>query len=447
MDTVDKLRAKGLHDIASEFMRMRNDLIVARRSLLVSHQINEEYRIKVENLQADSSAGEELPGQHGLDDSRNLIEKNALLARQNEEMKVQLAQLNDKLDQTSRSLNLAMRTSQEEASARARLDERIAHLMDERTSIESRMNQLTEENAALLEKISNSAEISDGAALEDQVENLREQVSRLDTLYQGALERIEEVEAEKSAIEAQLLQAESVANVNEAEDEKSTFIEMLERRIEEQRQKIEALEILHSESELLKRELAEARAHGDSLAAELSKRDSPDSELMKLRRALDDERTAHSEVSTRLEISMSSIETLNSDLESARMETRRALDEAGALRERNIMLMERIRDLEQDRPQSEAAERKETHGTFAQNMSPAPPVEQYQANFKVIRRILDQTLFQSRLPDTMQIEDLKNHLSGDGGLALAHLLELERGRLTRRVLAALASTGEHDEHA
>lgn len=446
MDTVDKLRAKGLHEIASEFMRMRNDLIVARRSLLVSHQINEEYRVKLEKIDSIDGrfdAGSETHEKDTLIEARGLIEKNVVLARENEEVKVQLAQLQDKLENAVRSLNLAMRTSQEESSARMALDARVAKLIDENASLAARLAQFEENEASYCAPVDTMASTES----QDSGINLADQLAALEKHHASVLRELEDALNEKRALEEKLLQAESAGhdeeNQSASESGASAFIELLEKRIEEQRLKLETLEAVRSENDLIKRQFDEIQARNAVLELEMAQAGNSSDEAESLKVMLEQLKGERSDCVTELELSRATIHTLNADIENARQETQRAIEDMRLLREKNIALMEQIRTLEQahpvgdDLPCSPEAE--------ARQMPPHDVMlsERSQASLAVVRRILEQTVFNHRQPDAMQVENLKMHLAGDGSLALAHLLELERGRLTRRILAALSADDEH----
>lgn len=250
MNLVDKLRALGLSELASEASRRDHDLLAARRQLVIAHQINEEYRLENERLAREMPVERALPVEQ-REATFALIEKNARLARELGERASEVADLKMRMEQLTRSLNLSLKTTQEEASARASLEDKIA-----------RQSQLLDE-AHLARQALNEKLAEQGQALETAHAALTEANTARDELGAQLAERSRLLEAVQTAADE-----EAGANNETAE---------LERRLHEQESRAQA-ERLQAQAEIsalreaLAEELAERERLGEQIGA-LAERD------------------------------------------------------------------------------------------------------------------------------------------------------------------------------
>jgi len=403
MDAIEKLRAKGMHDIANEFMRNRNELIVARRSLLVSHQINEEYRKKIELLQTSSTDAERddateggalgkgaVPGHQ---DEHALIERCASLTQALEAARSEGVALKDKFEQSKRSLALAMRTAQEEAAARAQAENEKTRLQEE-----------------------NNARDARESVLRRHAENLEAQVARL--------------EAQAPSVHAQD-QARGQAPAQE-------LIDTLETRLEMQRDELEALSGVRSENEALKRQIEDLNAAHVRLSALGKVAESAQGQAEFIRRLENEKKTLEQNA----EMVSRAMQTLRSDMDGLRHALSESGREKDLLMSRNAELIEKLRQLEArtggalpPAQQDEDANARHSEDAHARR----------QAGVVLMRSILEETVMKERLPDVSQRQALEDSLAACEAQitpgardALARLIEIEKGRLTRRILAVLS---------
>lgn len=411
MDAIEKLRAKGMHDIANEFMRNRNELIVARRSLLVSHQINEEYRKKIESLQALPSSAEGgvdteegasgKADREGHHDEHALIERCASLTQALETARSDGVELKDKLEQSKRSLALAMRTAQEEAAARAQAENEKARLqeeIDERDMRESALRRRTEELEAQLAQLESQAPPEYAQAHTQAPSQAPSQ--------------------DRAPVQA--------------------LIDTLERRLEMQRDEIEALNGVHSENEALKRQIEDLNAAHVRLSALGKVAESAQGQAEFIRRLENEKKTLEQNA----EMVSRAMQTLRSDMDGLRHALSESGREKDLLMSRNAELIEKLRQLEArtggalpPAQQDEDANARHSEDAHARR----------QAGVVLMRSILEETVMKERLPDVSQRQALEDSLAACEAQitpgardALARLIEIEKGRLTRRILAVLS---------
>lgn len=412
MDAIEKLRAKGMHDIANEFMRNRNELIVARRSLLVSHQINEEYRKKIELLQTSSTDAERddateggalgkgaVPGHQ---DEHALIERCASLTQALEAARSEGVALKDKFEQSKRSLALAMRTAQEEAAARAQAENEKTRLQEE-----------------------NNARDARESVLRRHAENLEAQVARLEA-------QVARLEAQAPSVHAQD-QARGQAPVQE-------LIDTLETRLEMQRDELEALSGVRSENEALKRQIEDLSAAHMRLSALGEVAESAQGEAERMIRQLQD---AKQTLEQNADMASRAMQTLRSDMDGLRHELSEAGREKDRLMSRNAELVEKLRQLEARTEGSLAPARCNEDAPATHNED---VLARQQAGVLLMRSILEETLMKERLPDALQRQALEDSIAACEAQmtpgardALARMIEIEKGRLTRRILAVLSA--------
>lgn len=413
MDAIEKLRAKGMNDVAAEFMRNRNELIVARRSLLVSHQINEEYRTKLEALGGKESASE-----GGGRDENRLIERCAELTQALEALSAQHGEIQDKLAQSNRSLMLAMRTAQEEADARARSEHEKAQLQRE---IEA---QIAQESAlqARIEALESAlpADVGDTEDAEDEVVPPQEQIKAPEGHEQAA----------------------------------RSIIEALELRIEDQRRALEATAVLRSENEVLKRQLYEL---GQQYASLLEQDNHAASERNQTFEHIRDLEAGKAALEQQVSMSMRAMATLQADLDASRAALSQAQQMQAQGLSRNAELAETIRALNAEKTalQSRALQAEESaqERTLNDVTTPAPEAVYTAATGRsdedhaayacasrsVLGALLEETIFSNVLPDAIQMQEIQAFLADENGKrALARLIEIEKGKMTRRILGALA---------
>lgn len=422
MNAIEKLRAKGMNDVAAEFMRNRNELIVARRSLLVSHQINEEYRTKLEALGGKESASEG----DGRDENR-LIERCAELTQALEALSAQHGEIQDKLAQSNRSLMLAMRTAQEEADARARSEHEKAQLQRE---IE--------------------AQIAQESALQARIEALESALPADvgDVGVVGVAGDAEDAEDEVVPPQEQIKAPEG------HEQAARSIIEALELRIEDQRRALEATAVLRSENEALKRQLDEL---GQQHASLLEKDNHTASERNQTLEHIRDLEAGKAALEQQVSMSMRAMATLQADLDSGRAALSQAQQMQAQGLSRNAELAETIRALNAEKTalQSRALQSEESaqERTLNDVTMPAPEAVYTAATGRsdedhaayacasrgVLGALLEETIFSNVLPDAIQMQEIQTFLADENGKrALARLIEIEKGKMTRRILGALA---------
>lgn len=408
MDAIEKLRAKGMNDVAAEFMRNRNELIVARRSLLVSHQINEEYRTKLEALKGAETA----PEGQGRDEHR-LIERCAELTQAIEVLGAQRGELEDKLAQANRSLMLAMRTAQEEANARGRAEQEKAQIEQQ---LETQRSQDAERQAQF-EQLSHDERVGDENAPTE------------------AHDKIPEDHSEAARV----------------------MIETLERRIEDQRQALESASVLQSENDALKRQLEMLGEQHAVLLGQNGHAESERSQTLDRLQRLEEEKSA---LAQQASMSMHAMTTLQADLEVGRSALSQAQQAQAELLARNAELAETIRALSAEKHALESrlleAEERFLQGVIKAPSAPAsacaqPATQRDGAdqdeghavhactNRSALGALLEQTIFKNVLPDAAQMHQIRSFLSDTtGGQAMSFLIEIEKGKLTRRILRALS---------
>ena len=416
MDAIEKLRAKGMNDVAAEFMRNRNELIVARRSLLVSHQINEEYRTKLEAL-----TGKEASINEEDQDGKRLVERCAELTRALEALTAQHGELQDKLAQSNRSLMLAMRTAQEEADARARSEQEKAQLKHEfevavvqKTALQERIDLLM--NAS-------SVESDDAATGSPEATTIEDHDQSADEHTQAA----------------------------------RAMIQALEQRIEDQRQALEETAALRSENEALKRQLETLeQQHAARLVHDDNAESERNSTIEQIRR-LEAEKDAFAQQAN---MSRHAMITLQADLERGREALSQAQQAQAQGLSRNAELAETIRQLHVEKNALElrlVESEARLHKTFESesgapdpqpvnsaiqrsNASPDEDVEAHEcARRRALGLLFEETIFRNVLPDATQTQQIRVLLSDTGGRkALFRLIEIEKARMTRKILRSLA---------